>query len=128
MLNSRSITKDQCKDTGMALVLLLLILYFIFSRQGLVIAAMFPLVITMTAPQVLRPLAVLWFGFSHLLGMFMSKVLLSLIFFGLVVPLGVIRRMMGRDALQLNVFKGGQGSVMLVRNHLFTGSDIEKPY
>ncbi len=58
----------------------------------------------------------------------MSKILLSILFFGLVTPIGLIRRLLGKDSLKLNAFKASQESAMLVKNHLFVGSDIEKPY
>jgi len=34
----------------------------------------------------------------------------------------------GIDSLKLKDFKSGETSVMVIRNHIFTGKDIEKPY
>ena len=36
--------------------------------------------------------------------------------------------LMGRDPMRLRAFKAGDASVMLPRNHTFTGSDVERPY
>ena len=58
----------------------------------------------------------------------MSKILLSILFFGLVTPIGLLRRLFRKDSLKLRAFKAGEESVMLVRNHTFVRSDIEKPY
>lgn len=125
---NRDITKDQSKDTGMAMVLLLLLFSAGLKRQGLVSAAVVALIIDMTFPRFYRPVAVVWLGLSHLLGTVVSKILLTLVFFVIVTPIGMARRLLGKDSLQLKKFKSGDDSVMLVRNYTFTGKDIEKPY
>ena len=122
------ITKEQSKDTGMAMVLLLLLASAAFKRQALITAAIVALVVDMTFPLLYRPVAVLWLGLSHLLGTVVSKILLSLVFFGVVAPIGLARKLLGIDSLKLKDFKSGDNSVMIVRNHIFTGKDIEKPY
>src|SRR5260370_36420146 len=94
----RPITKDQSKDTGMAMVLLLLISSAAFKRETLVTAAIVLLLIDMTFPQLYRPVAVLWLGLSHLLGPVVSKILFTLVFFGAVTPIALARTLMGSDA------------------------------
>jgi len=121
-------TKDQSRDTGMAMVLLLLLIYLKTRRDGLVYAAMILHVVNMIVPRVYAPVAVLWLGLSHVLGTIMSKILLSILFFGLVTPIGVLRRLFGKDSLKLRAFKANEESAMSVRNHLFVGHDIERPY
>jgi hypothetical protein len=122
------ITKEQSKDTGMAMVLLLLLFSVAFKRETLVTIAIVALVIDMTFPQLYRPVAVLWLGLSHLLGTVVSKIFLTLVFFGVVTPVGLARKLLGFDSLKLKDFKSGENSVMFIRNHIFTGKDIEKPY
>ncbi len=124
----KKMTKDQSRDTGMAMVLLALLIYLKTRRDGLLYAAMILHVVNMIVPRIYAPVAVLWLGLSHLLGTMMSKILLSILFFGLVTPIGVLRRLFGKDSLKLREFKASQESAMLVRNHLFVGHDIEKPY
>jgi hypothetical protein len=127
-LFKRPITKEQSKDTGMAMVLLLLLASAAFKREILVTVAIIALVVDMTLPQLYRPVAVLWLGLSHLLGTVLSKIVLTLVFFGVVTPIGLARKLLGFDSLKLRHFKSGENSVMVIRNHIFTGKDIEKPY
>ena len=127
-LFKRPITKEQSKDTGMAMVLLLLLASGAFKREILVTVAMIALIVDMTVPRLYRPVAVLWLGLSHLLGTVVSKILLTLVFFGVVTPIGLARKLLGFDSLRLRDFKSDETSVMIVRNHIFTGKDIEKPY
>src|SRR5678815_4645276 len=58
----RPITKEQSKDTGMAMVLLLLLFSAAFKRETLVTVAIVALVVDMTFPQFYQPVAVLWLG------------------------------------------------------------------
>ena len=124
----RKITKDQSRDTGMAMVLLLLIVFVTRKREGYLIGAMVLHVLNMIVPQIYRPVAVLWLGLSDLLGSVVSKILLSIVFFAVVTPIGILRRLFGKDSLQLRVFKASKESVMLERNHTFIRSDLERPY
>jgi hypothetical protein len=124
----RKITKDQCRDTGMAMVLLLLLLAVSPKRHGFLIGAIVLHVVNMIVPQLYRPVAVVWLGLSNLLGEIVPKVLLSIVFFLVVTPIGLLRRLAGKDALKLRAFKASKDSVMLERNHTFTGGDLTKPY
>jgi hypothetical protein len=124
----RKITKDQSRDTGMAMVLLLLIIFLARKREGWLFAAMVLHVLNMIVPQIYRPIAVVWLGFSDLLGTVVSKILLSIVFFVVVTPIAVVRRLLGKDSLKLRAFKAGQDSVMLERNHTFVRGDLERPY
>ena len=127
-LFARTITKEQSRDTGMAMVLLLLILYVFARREEFVFGAMVLHILNMTVPHLYRPIAVLWLGMAHLLGTVVSTILLSMVFFVVVTPMGMLRRLIGKDSLKLRAFKAGRESVMVVRNHTFAGPDIERPY
>ena len=116
------------KDTGMALVLIVLICDFVWDLNVLKLAALILLIVNMTIPNLYKPAAKLWLGVSTILGTFVSKIILTLIFFGLVTPVGIIRRILGKDSLQLNKWKNGSESVFQVRDHTFVPSEIEKPF
>jgi hypothetical protein len=118
----------QAKDTGLALVLILLIIEYIKRPNWLTVAAMTVLVLVMTWPSLFKPLARIWFGFSHILGGVVSKVLLTLVFFVVVTPIGLIRKVFGADPMKLSIWKKSTDSVLVDRNHSYTKEDIEKPY
>lgn len=124
----RNISKDQARDTGMALVLVFLLIGFATKQQIFYTISIPFLVIDMIAPGIFYPFAILWLGLSRLLGLIVSRIILFLIFFGFVVPVGLIRRLMGKDPLQLKGFKSGRGSVMRARDHLYVAEDLEHPY
>ncbi len=121
-------TPEQSRDTGMALTLLCLLIVQFKHAYKLVPLAMLLLIITMVWPKLFRPLAGLWFELSHLMGTFMSKVLLTIVFFVVVTPIGLIRRSMGADSLQLNKWKKNRDSVFVVRADLIAKKDLQAPY
>jgi hypothetical protein len=123
-----NITRDQSKDTGMAMTLILLLLNRSLRNEAWLIGAIVALVIDMIVPQVYRPLAVVWFGLARLIGMLTSRIILSFVFFGVVMPIGLLRRFSGKDPLNLKAFKAGSNSVMKERNRHFVAADLEKPY
>jgi len=122
------ISKKQAVDTGMAMVLILLLLG-LFTKNILFYKIAIPvLVINMSVPMFFYFFAILWLGISRLLGMIIPNILLTVIYVVMVLPVSLIRKIMGKDTLQLNEFKKGTNSVMKVRNYLFSPSDIEKPF
>lgn len=125
---NRKITKDQSRDTGMAMVLLLLMVFLARKREGWLIVAMALHVVNMIWPQVYRFAAILWLGLSDAMGAVVSKILLSIVFLAVVTPIGMLRRLFGKDSLKLRAFKAGQDSVMTERNHTFAAADLDKPY
>jgi hypothetical protein len=110
------------------MVLLALLLGFLTDTRGFFPLATVLLVITMAVPAVYRPIAFVWLGLSHFLGTIVSRILLTTVFFVVVLPVGLLRRVMGKDSLQLTKFRRGKESVMRVRDHMYVPSDIDKPY
>ncbi len=123
-----SATTDQARDTGMAMVLICLLLAYWGQRPLFLPLAIVLLILTMAWPPVFRPLAVLWFGFSHILGNLVSRLILTILFFGLVTPIGLIRRWAGRDSLQLRKWKKDTGSVFVERDGVIPPEDLVNPY
>lgn len=123
-----SATKDQAKDTGLALVLVCCIVFLVTKDQRLILLATGLQLVNMIVPALFKPLAKLWFGLSHILGTVMSKIMLILVFFLVVTPMGLFRRLLGKDTLQLRRFGQDQTSVFRNREHRFTSADIEQPF
>lgn len=119
---------DQCKDGGMALVLILLILHFTFAEYLLLVIAAVTLVITMGAPGLLKPFAEVWFHVAHFMGTYVSKIILFVVFYIVVTPVGILRRLLGKDTLKLKEFKKGRASVMDERNVIYKAEDIVRPF
>jgi len=121
-------TPEQARDTGMAMVLICLLLGYWGKFPKLLPVSLVLLILTMAWPKAFRPLAGLWFGLSHLLSSVVSRVILTVLFFLVVTPIGVIRRWAGADALQLKKWKQGRDSVFVVREGAIQAKDMTNPY
>jgi energy-coupling factor transporter transmembrane protein EcfT len=124
----RKINLDEAKDTGLAIILILLIIEYVKRPGWLTLCTMAVLILTMTYPAALKPLGRIWFGFSHILGTIVSKILLSLVFFLIVTPIGLVRRISGADPMRNKLWKKGDDSVLVKRNHHYSSEDLQKPY
>jgi hypothetical protein len=57
------------------------------------------LILGFLLPIVLKPIHVLWMGLALVLGFFMSRLLLTLLYFVILTPIGLIMRLFGKDLL-----------------------------
>jgi hypothetical protein len=127
-LFTTSVTKEQAKDSGMAAVLILLLLGWFMEDNIFFKIAAVALLVDMVFPMFFYPFAIFWFGLGNLLGAVVSKILLSVIYLVVVLPMAIFRRAIGKDPLLLKKFKKDRESVMKNRHHLFRAGDLEKPY
>ena len=120
--------KNRAKDTGMAMILIsLLVAYFLNDNRFLIVSIVL-LLLNMTVTAVFKPVAIIWFKLSNIMGTIMTRAILSLLFFILITPIGLFRRTFINDQLKLKQWKKNSGSVFVPRNHLYTKKDLEKPY
>lgn len=100
---------EQGSERGFGLVfaaVFLIIFLFPLIRHGtshywaLATAAAFA-VAAFAAPRVLKPLNTLWFKFGMLLGAVIAPLVMMIIFFLVVTPIGLLMRLFGKDPLRL---------------------------
>ena len=87
------------------IVFLLIALYPLINEENfrlwsLVISLIF-LVLGLINSQILTPLNKLWFKFGILLGKIVSPIIMGIIFFFVVTPIGFIMRAIGKDLVNL---------------------------
>jgi len=119
---------NKARDTGLAIVLLILIVTYFTKHHNLVQLAIIVLILSILWPKLFSPIVKLWFGFSNVVGTIMSKFILSVVFYIVVTPTGMIRRLFKADPLQLKDWKKGNSSVLKIRNQTIQAKDLEKPY
>ena len=66
-------------------------------------------------PIVLKPVYMIWMIFAVILGWFMTRVILSLLFYLIITPIGLVLRLRGKDLLDLKEQKN-QKSYWNMRN------------
>ena len=90
-------------------VFFLIALYPLINNEeiriwSLIISLIF-LILGLINSKILTPLNKLWFKFGILLGKVVSPIIMGIIFFLVVTPIGVIMRLLGKDLLNLKYNK-----------------------
>ena len=55
-------------------------------------------------PIILKPIYILWMIFAVMLGWLMTRLILSMVFYLIITPIGLITRLLGEDFLALKRF------------------------
>jgi hypothetical protein len=118
----------RARDTGLAITLILILSAIFANELRFAIPAAATLLLSMTVPMVFSPLAPIWFGLSLILGTVMSRVILTILFFAVLFPLGIARRLSGADPLALKSWRSSNGSVFVNIGSQYKARDLEKPF
>ena len=87
------------------IVFLIVAIYPIFKSEDVrlwsLIISLFFLILGLINSNILAPLNKLWFKFGIFLGKIISPIIMGMIFFLVVTPIGLIMRLLGKDVLNL---------------------------
>jgi len=70
-------------------------------RLWSIIISLIFLILGLLRSKILTPLNILWFKFGIFLGKIVSPIIMGLIFFLVVTPIGILMRILGKDLLNL---------------------------
>lgn len=91
-----------------AVLFVIAVLVFLFSEYPqrsyyFAVIALFILIIGLTSPLLLKPFHTLWMGIALIVGWFISRILLTVIFFIVLTPIGLFMRLLGKDPLDKKI-------------------------
>ena len=95
---------------GSVLVILAAILFY-FEKHSTMYFAVIGTVLVLIAiiyPKILKPLNKVWMGLAIVLGFVMSRVILSILFYIVLTPIGLIAKLVGKKFLDLKYDKSAQ--------------------
>ena len=127
MLNKNEVN-IKSRDTVLALILIFLALAHFTNERMYIYPAIISTLTGMIYPKIFWPLARVWFAFSTFLGTYVSKLLLSIVYIVMVVPVGWLRRSLGIDSMKKKKWREGNDSIFVIRDKTFDLKDLEKPY
>lgn len=121
-------SKLDCLNSGLALILILLLFTVLGDHHFLALPTLLVTLLVMIKPTIFQAFACIWLGFSTVMGTFMSKVILSIIFLVVVTPIALIRASSGADAMQKKKWRQETGSVFRVRDKTLGPRDLENMF
>ncbi|MCL5028654.1 MAG: SxtJ family membrane protein [Bacteroidetes bacterium] len=71
-----------------------------FGAAGFILAAL-----GLAVPQILKPLNKIWMSLSIILGWFMTRVILTILFYIAITPIGLLTKLFRKDFLELKIDK-----------------------
>jgi len=70
---------------------------------GIFVVSLICLFVGLVSPRLLRPLYTAWMTVGILMGWIMTKIILAILFYLIVTPMGLSIRFMGKDLLDLEI-------------------------
>ena len=99
--------KKDIRSFGVTIgIILLIVAGFLFYKEKesfqlfIYIAGSF-ISLGFLVPIILKPIYLVWMIFAVILGWFMTRIILSLLFYLVVTPIGLVLRLLGKDLLEL---------------------------
>ena len=114
------------RDTGLVLGLFCLVIGYSGGRVFLVVSGVL-ITLALLVPRTLYPLAWVWLKLVHILGLVIPKIFFGLVFFVVIVPIGLMRKVINGDTLLIKGWKGAETSFN-ERRVRFAREHLETPY
>ena len=105
-------SKKDLKKFGITLGVFFALLGLLFWWRGrviqrdifLILSPLF-LIPAFLFPQILKPVQKMWMGLAYVMGWVMLHVILSVMFYLVLTPIGLLERLFGKDLLKLKTVK-----------------------
>ena len=133
LISRIKITKEEIRKFGIVIGIILLIIGVILLWKRniyypiLMIIGIFLFVGGLSIPIILKPIYIIWMIFATIMGWLMTRFILSLLFYGLITPISLIARLMGKKFLYLRWDKINN-SYWNYRSNKVQNVDYEKQY
>ena len=94
----------------------------------LFLLSIFFLFFGLALPTFLKPIHKIWMGLALVLGSIMTRVMLSILFYLIITPLGLISRLSGKDFLDLKFNKSASSYWIQRKKVIFEKANYEKQF
>jgi multisubunit Na+/H+ antiporter MnhG subunit len=122
------------KDFGLTIGMILMIFGFLALWRGrsiypyfLAVGALFA-VSGLIMPRILKIPNAIWMAFSVIIGFFMSRVILTILFYGVITPISVLTKVLGKDILDQKIDRTRPSYWIARQDRIKTKESYEKQY
>lgn len=121
------ITRRKSLEATFAITGGLIVFYYFWRIEYLLIAAIGIAVIGLLFPGLARYIGIAWYKLAELLGRINGTILLSLLFFLFLTPLAWFRKLFSKPPMRLKK-EEERKSYFEERLHQYTAEDLSKPW
>jgi polyferredoxin len=122
-MNDIKISSNRSFGVVFSIFFALVALYIFYKSENtnyvLILLSLFFLTLGLINSIILTPLNILWFKFGILLSKIVSPIIMGLIFFGVVTPLALLAKLVGKDFLELNKKKNKKRSSYWIKKEKY---------
>ena len=126
--------KNDIRNFGLIIggvLILIVMLLFWKEKQSydiLMIVGIILCVTSLILPVILQPFYFVWMTFAVIMGWIMTRVILSLVFYGIITPIGLFSRLVGKEFLNLKLNKTENTYWNHRRKHSLKKANYEKQF
>ena len=126
--------KNDIRNFGLIIggvLILIVMLLFCKEKQSydiLMIVGIILCVTSLILPVILQPFYFVWMTFAVIMGWIMTRVILSLVFYGIITPIGLFSRLVGKEFLNLKLNKTENTYWNHRRKHSLKKANYEKQF
>jgi len=102
------------------------ILYLFFQRNWMLIVPASLAIVFLTLPKISLLILQAWYFIGKQIGWINSRIILSVIFFFILTPIALIRKIFSNDPMNLK--KRKRSTLFVERNHLLKKDDLKNPW
>lgn len=124
----QSATKRNNFEILVALAIISIVLVFVQRDWRYGTLAVLSILLGLFSPNKIEPLTRLWLTLGHILGMVNSRILLTFIFFFMVTPLALIRRLVTRNSMTDWKYNQTNNSMFIDKMKNYNREDFDKAF
>ncbi len=118
--------RERSLETILTLVGASIILFFIFKLNLFLFIGLALACSAILSQKISRWIAAIWLTWTQRLGVVISRILLGLVFFLILVPFAFLAKLFGHKALLLSRKK--EDSYFIARDHIYVDRDLKNPW
>lgn len=120
------ISRDRTVTFGLTFTLISVLFLFYKTHHPFLIVPFISIAICIAFPALLKPFAFVFYNATEIVGKLLSIIVLSLVFFLIVTPIGVMKRLKGYDPMKRKAWKKDKSSVFIKYDHDYSAADLIK--
>lgn len=124
----KKLTREKQLEVILTISLGLIVLFFISKNKYVLFASLAVGALGLLSDKVSFGISSLWLKFGEILGAVTSKIILSAIFFLVLVPVALLSKIARKHARFFHPFEKKSDSYYHIRNHRYTTKDLENPW
>lgn len=122
------ISRDKTITFGLTMTMISIIIAYLKDTRSILLLSLAIVIMCIASPVLLKPFAFVFYNIVKVIGKLLSSIVLGLVFFIIITPIAIFRRLLGHDTMKMDLWKKDTNSVFTDCDHVYSASDLEKTF